>query len=327
MKIIVDAFGGDNAPLAVLKGSQAAVNEYGVQIVLCGNSQKIKKCAKENNVSLNNIEIIHAEDEMDMHDDPGEILKSKSNSSLAVAFKSLVEGKGDAVVSAGNTGAILFGAIFIVKRIKGVKRPALAPVIQSAGDPYLLIDSGANINVRPDVLLQFGVLGSIYMNKVLGIDSPKVGLLNNGTEESKGGEVLVEAYQLLSKSDLNFIGNVEARDVPNGACDVLVADGFAGNIVLKLTEGVVYTFINLLRQVLTKNIFTKMAALVIKSAMKSLKKKLDYTEYGGAPLLGISKPVIKAHGSSNAKAIKNAIRQAKLFCEKNVIDEIKDKIS
>ena len=322
MKIILDAFGGDNAPLCVIEGARNAIDEFGVEILLCGDEAKIKKCAEDNNISLDGMEIKQADGIMDMHDEPNTILKSKSNTSLAVALKALADGEGDALVSAGSTGAVLFGATFIEKRIKGIKRPAIGTVMPGTEKPYLLIDAGANLNCRPEMLMQFAVLGSVYMNKVFGIEKPQVGLLNNGAEDSKGGEVLVETYQMLKNSTLNFIGNVEARDVPKGACDVLVADGFAGNIVLKLTEGVASEFLGLFKGILLKNIFTKIAAMIIKPGLRQMKKMMDYSEYGGAPIIGIKKPVFKAHGSSNAKAIKNAIRQAKTFVEGDVITEI-----
>ncbi|MBQ2392311.1 MAG: phosphate acyltransferase PlsX [Clostridia bacterium] len=313
MKIIVDAFGGDNAPLSNVQGAADAVRELGAEVILVGDEEKLQKCAKDNGIVLDGIEIVHAPDVMDIHDDPNTILKSNKNTSLAVAFTLLKEGKGDAVVSAGSTGAILFGATFIVKRMKGIKRPALATVMPTTGRPTLLLDCGANLNCRPEVLYQFGVLGSVYMENVMGIKNPSVGLLNNGSEDTKGGDVLVETYSLLKNSKLNFIGNIEARDVPTGACDVLVADGFAGNIVLKLTEGVASSFMGMIKDTFMKNIITKLCAAVLKPGLRELKKKTDYSEIGGAPLLGISKPVIKAHGSSNAKAIKNAIRQAMSF--------------
>lgn len=313
MKIIVDAFGGDNAPLSNVQGAADAVRELGAEVILVGDEEKLQKCAKDNGIVLDGIEIVHAPDVMDIHDDPNTILKSNKNTSLAVAFTLLKEGKGDAVVSAGSTGAILFGATFIVKRMKGIKRPALATVMPTTGKPTLLLDCGANLNCRPEVLYQFGVLGSVYMENVMGIKNPSVGLLNNGSEDTKGGDVLVETYSLLKNSKLNFIGNIEARDVPTGACDVLVADGFAGNIVLKLTEGVASSFMGMIKDTFMKNIITKLCAAVLKPGLRELKKKTDYSEIGGAPLLGISKPVIKAHGSSNAKAIKNAIRQAMSF--------------
>lgn len=327
MKIIVDAFGGDNAPLSNVRGAADAVRELGAEVILVGDEEKLQKCAKDNSIELDGIEIVHALDVMDIHDDPNTILKSNKNTSLAVALTLLKEGKGDAVVSAGSTGAILFGATFIVKRMKGIKRPALATVMPTTGRPTLLLDCGANLNCRPEVLYQFGVLGSVYMENVMGIENPSVGLLNNGSEDTKGGDVLVETYSMLKNSKLNFIGNVEARDVPTGACDVLVADGFAGNIVLKLTEGVASSFMGMIKGVFMKNIITKLCAVVLKPGLRELKKKTDYSEIGGAPLLGISKPVIKAHGSSNAKAIKNAIRQAMNFAALDTESLIGDKMA
>lgn len=322
MKIILDAFGGDNAPLCVLQGARAAIDEYDVDVLLCGDEEKIKKCAADNNISLDRMDIKHAPRVMDMHEDPNSIIKSNSDTSLAVALYALANGEGDACISAGSTGAVLFGATFIEKRIKGIKRPAIGTVMPGTQKPYILIDAGANLNCRPEMLKQFAVLGSAYMKKVMNIDNPTVGLLNNGVEDTKGGEVLVETYQLLKSSNLNFIGNVEAREVPKGACDVLVADGFAGNIVLKLTEGVASEFMGLFKGILMKNLKTKLAAALIMPGLKDMKKMMDYTEYGAAPIIGIRKPVFKAHGSSNAKAIKNAIRQAKAFVQNGVIDEI-----
>lgn len=322
MKIILDAFGGDNAPFCVLSGARAAKDEFGVDILLCGDEQKIKECAGENSIDISDMEIEQADDIMTMHDEPNTILKSKSNTSLAVGLKALAENKGDAFVSAGSTGAVLFGATFIEKRIKGIKRPAIATIMPGSDKPYLLIDAGANLNCRPEVLFQFATLGSVYMSKFMGIDKPEVGLLNNGAEDSKGGEVLVETYKLLKNSELNFIGNVEARDVPKGFCDVLVADGFAGNIVLKLTEGLAKEFFGMIKGVLMSSLKTKLAALIIKPALKGMIKKLDYSEYGGAPIIGLQRLVIKAHGSSDAKSIKSAIRQAKTLVEANVTESM-----
>lgn len=327
MKIVIDAFGGDNAPLSNIKGAYMASKEYDADIILCGNEELIKKCAEENNIPLDDIDIINAEDVFDVHDDPNLLLKSKSNTSLAVAFKAVKEGNADAVVSAGSSGAILMGGTFIVKRIRGVKRPAFSVVMPSTDEkPYLLLDSGANIDCRADILQQFGLIGSIYMKNVFELENPRVGLLNIGAEDTKGGEILVEAYKKLKNSDLNFIGNVEPRDIPGGACDVLVCDGFAGNIVLKLTEGVAFSFMKMFKNVLYKNLKTKLAALMIKDGLMGIKKKLDYKEFGGAPLIGVKKPVIKAHGSSDAKAIKSAIKQAIQFTESGVIDDIEKAI-
>lgn len=327
MKIIIDAFGGDNAPLSNIEGAYLASKEYEAKIMLCGNKEQIEKCASENNIPLDNIEIVHADDVFDIHDDPNLLLKSKKDTSLAVAFSAVKDGVADAVVSAGSSGAVLMGGTFIVKRIKGIKRPAFAAVIPTtSGKPYMLLDSGANIDCRADVLEQFGLVGSVYMKNVMGVEKPRVGLLNIGAEETKGGDVLVEAYQKLKDSQLNFIGNVEPRDVPAGACDVLVCDGFSGNIVLKLTEGVAVSFMKMFKAILLKNIVSKIAALLIKGGLKDLKKKFDYKELGGAPLIGVRKPVIKAHGSSDSRAIKSAVKQAILFAKTGVTDQIENAI-
>jgi len=324
MKIIVDAFGGDNAPVAVLQGASAAVREYGVDILLCGNRQKILDTAREHGIAMDNMDIAHAPEVFDIHEDPTKILKAGADTSLAEGFRRLVMDDGDAFVSAGSTGAMLVGATFIVKRIKGVKRPALGAVLPGETGPVMLIDTGANVECRPEMLAQFAAMGGIYMNKVLKIGSPRVGLLNVGAEDTKGDQLRLDAYKLLSESGLNFVGNVEARDALAGVCDVLAADGFSGNVLLKSTEGAVGMIMKNIKSALTKSMLTKAGALLIKSGLKEMKAKMDYTEYGGAPLLGVCKPVIKAHGSSNAKAIKNAIRQAADFTNTGVIKQIGD---
>lgn len=320
MKIIVDGFGGDNAPLAVLEGCAAAVKEYGVSLIVTGDESLIKKTADEHQIPLDGIEIVHAPDVISMHDDPVSLLKAKSESSMAVGFKLLKEGKGDAFVSGGSTGAIVVGANFIVKRLKGIKRAGLATVIPTAKGCYLLMDAGANLDCKPETLLHFGLMGSIYMEKVMGVSSPKVGLVNVGTEDTKGGELQKEAYALLSKAPLNFTGNVEARAIPSGEVDVAVADGFTGNVILKLTEGLGSMFSKKIKEMFTGP--GKVAALLLLNKIKAFKKSMDYTEYGGAPLLGAELPVIKAHGSSNGYAFKNAIRQARDFVEGGVNDAI-----
>lgn len=326
MKIIVDAFGGDNAPLEIIKGCEQAVLEYGVSIVLTGKEEIIKKVIQENNISSKGITIVNAESAITMEDNPLLVIKGKNDSSMSVGLSLLANGEGDAFVSAGNTGALLTGASLIVKRIKGIKRAALGILMPTNEGPAMLIDGGANIDDKPEYLVQYAIMGSIYMQKVLKKIEPKVGLINNGAEETKGTELYLETHSLLKNSSINFIGNIEGRDVPLGKADVIVADGFTGNIILKTIEGMGLTFISNLKDVFYKNTVTKIAALLLKKELKAFKKKLDYTEYGGAPLMGISKPVIKAHGSSNAKAFKNAIRQAKQFCEANVIKEIEKSI-
>ena len=320
MKVIIDMYGGDNAPKAPILGAAMAAKELGVDIVAVGNEAEMRKICEENGVS--GFEFIDAPLVMPVCAEPTEVMKSYKESSLAVGLRALADGRGDAYVSAGSTGAIVVGATLIVKRIKGIKRAALASVIPGLDRSYMLLDLGANVECRPEMLCQFASMGSIYMNKLEGVENPEVGLINIGAEESKGGELQKEAYKLLKESDLNFIGNVEPRDLPKGVCDVAVADGWTGNIVLKLTEGLVSAFGKKLKGVMMSSLLTKLGALTMKGALTDFKKSMDYTERGGAPLLGIAKPVIKAHGSSDPKAFMNAVRQAKAFYEQDVIGTI-----
>ena len=327
MKIVLDAFGGDNAPLEILKGAEMAVKELDVDILLTGDRTKIESCAADNGISLDRMEILHTPDILTMHDQPGEVIKSKSGSSLALGLKALAEDRGDAFVSAGSTGAVVVGATFIVKRIKGVKRAALASFIPSKTGHFLLLDIGANAECRPEMLVQFAVMGSVYMKRVQGMDNPTVGLLNIGAEESKGGELQRQAYELLQRAPVNFIGNAEARDIPAGFCDIVVTDGFTGNVVLKLTEGVAGTMFGMVKEIFMSGFKSKIAAGLVMPGLRGLKSKMDYATIGGAPLMGIRKPVIKAHGSSNDLAIKNAIRQAKLAVESDMIGAISDDLA
>lgn len=320
MTIIVDAYGGDNAPLEILKGTAQAVAAYGVDAVVCGDEAEMKELAEKNNISLKNCTFAPCTHGIPVEVEPTEILKSYADSSMAVGLKLLADGGGDAFVTAGSTGAAVVGATMIVKRIKGVKRAALGTVVPCSGGCYMLMDVGANAECRPEMLMQFGLMGSVYMEKLLKVDSPRVGMVNIGAEPNKGLDLHVHAGELLRKAPVNFIGNVEARELPMGGCDVAVADGFVGNVVLKLTEGMGKFLGNEVKTLLMKN---KLAALMLKGGVAEFKAKMDYSEYGGAPLMGIAKPVIKAHGSSNAKAFMNAIRQAKLVCDNKVIDIIK----
>ena len=322
MKVIVDAFGGDNAPLEVIKGAAEAVYKLGVEVVLSGDEKIIKDTAEKNGISLDKISIIHTGSVIDIHDEPTMVIKEKSDCSMAVGLKALAEGQGDAFVSAGSTGALVVGATFIAKRIKGVKRAALAPIMPTAKGHMILVDGGANVDCRPEMLVQFGVMGSCYMNKVMGISSPKVGLVNVGAEDTKGRELEIEAYKQFQNAPVSFYGNLEARDVPFGECEVVVSDGFTGNVLLKLYEGMGSYFSHTLKDMLTSNLGGKLAALMIMPKIKEFRKKMDYKEVGGAVLLGISKPVIKAHGSSDATAFYNAIRQAKNCVEGKIIEEI-----
>ena len=328
MRIAVDAFGGDNAPLEIVKGAAVASTEYDVEITLTGNKNEIEKIIAENDLKFHGqLNIVHTEDVIDMHDEPTSLLKAHKESSMALAFNELAEDRADAFVSAGSTGAIVVGGTFIVKRIKGIKRPALAGMIPSPDGHYMLMDMGANAECRPEMLCQFGIMASAYLKGVEGIENPKIGLLNIGTEDTKGGELQKEAYKLLESAPINFVGNVESREMPKGVVDAIVTDGFTGNIALKLIEGTAITFFKLVKNALYKNIFNKLAALVIKKDLYSLKSMMDSSEVGGAPLLGVKKPVIKAHGNSDAKAIKNAIRQAVLFTQNNVIENITNSLT
>ena len=328
MRIVVDAFGGDNAPLEIVKGSSEASTQLGVEITLTGNKKIIENIISDNNLKFfGDLTIVDTDDVISMHDDPTTILKAHSNSSMALAFKELCENRADAFVSAGSTGAIVVGGTLIVKRIKGIKRPALGGLIPSPNGHYMLLDMGANAECRPEMLAQFGIMASVYLENVEGIASPKIGLLNIGVEDTKGDELRTEAYKLLKEAPINFVGNVESREMPKGICDAVITDGFTGNIALKLIEGTSITLFKMIKQVLSKNLFNFIAAAILKKDLYSLKAMMDSSEVGGDTLLGVSKPVIKAHGSSNSKAIKNAIKQAKIFTEKNVIKTISENLN
>ncbi len=327
MKIIVDAFGGDNAPLEIIKGCALAVEDLGIEVILTGDKNIIKKTAIENGISLNNIRVVHTDVVISPDDDASAVVKEKKNSSMGMGFQLLNSGEGDAFVSAGNSGALVMGSSLIIRRIKGVKRPAFAPVMPKAQGCFMLVDGGANNEVRPDMLQQFAIMGSIYMNKVMGIDNPRVGLANVGTEEHKGGSLQQEAFELLKATPINFIGNVEGRDIPADGCDVLVTDGFNGNLILKTYEGVAMELMSKIKSVFMKNVKNKIAAAMIMSDLKKLAKEMDYNEYGGAAIMGVNKPVFKAHGSSKAKTIKSALRLTKQFVEGGVVEEISTNIA
>ncbi len=323
MKIVIDAFGGDNAPLEIIKGAALAQKEFGVDIILAGDKAKIESCINENSIAIDNLEILDAPDIISMDDNPTSLLKDHKDSSMAVAFRALAEDKADALVSAGSTGAIVVGGTLIVKRIKGIKRPALASLIPAPGGrSYMLMDMGANADCRPEMLCQFGIMSSVMLESVYNVSNPKVALLNIGTEETKGDELHQAAYKLLKEAPINFVGNVESREMPKGVCDAVVADGFSGNIALKLIEGTSGTLFKLIKGVLYKNILTKLSALMLKKGLYGLKDMMDSSKIGGAMLVGARKPVIKAHGNSNAVAIKNAIKQAKLFAESGAVEKI-----
>lgn len=322
MRIIVDAFGGDNAPLEIMRGCADAVKGLDIDILLSGNAEKIRSVAKEQGISLNRMKIADASDVITMQDPPGEIMKSKSGSSMAEGLRRLAAGEGDAFVSGGNSGALVVGSSMIVKRIKGVRRIAFAPVLPKDKGCFMLIDCGANVDCKPDMLLQFGVMGSIYMNGVIKVHNPRVALANIGTEDRKGGELQHASFDLLKKSNLNFIGNIEARDIPFDAGDVIVSDGFTGNVILKMYEGVAQMLMGKIKAIFTKSVFNKLAAAMVLKDVRALKKNFDYNEYGGAPLMGCAKPVFKAHGSAKAKTVYNALRLTKAYVEGDVVGEI-----
>lgn len=328
MKILVDAFGGDNAPLEIIKGCVLSLEKYdNLDIILVGKKSIIEETAAKNNIELKGIEIYDAPDVISMEEDAGEIMKSKKNSSMAVGLQLLADGKGDAFLTAGNSGALIMGATFIIKRIKGVKRPAFSPVMPTSKGPVLLIDSGANVEVRPEMLLQFGIMGSIYMENVLKVKNPRVALANVGVEEHKGGELQHEAFKLLKQSNINFIGNMEARDIPAGETDVIVADGFTGNVIVKMYEGVAMELFRKIKGVFYKNAKTKLAALMIKKELYELKQYFDYNQYGAAPVMGVAKPVLKTHGSAKADAVVTAIKSVIDFTSTDVIGKIEQNIT
>ena len=317
MKIILDAMGGDLAPEAPVLGAIQAAKDFGAQITLVGRGEAILEAMKKNGIDTlpQGVEIANADDVVDMHDDPATVLHKRKGSSMVVGLKMLADGQGDAFVSAGSTGALLTGATLLVKRVKGIRRAAMGPSMPNkAGGKTVILDCGANAECTPEFLLQFGIVGSLHAKKNLGIENPRVGLLNIGTEDSKGTPLQKEAYGLLqdahNKGLLNFVGNVEARDVPLGAVDVVVCDGFAGNVLLKSIEGTAMFMGSLVKKMFNKSIFAKIGYLFTKSGVNDLKKMMDYREIGGTQFLGIRKPVIKAHGSSDALAFRNAVRQA-----------------
>ena len=323
-KIIVDMMGGDLAPVETVKGVAMARAELGsdVEYILVGDKEKIEAAASESGVDISGCEIVHTDVEITMEDDPILVVRGKDNSSMSIGLRMLKEGKGDAFVSAGNTGALFTGASLIVRKLKGVRRPAIA-ALMPLKNPVLLADSGANITVTPEYLEHFAIMGSAYMKNVMGIENPRVGLLNNGAEEHKGTELQVETHKRLRDNPtINFVGNVEGNTVMQDVCDVVVADGFTGNIFLKTAEGLGKMMLGELKGVFYKSMKTKFAALLVKGDLGGMKKNFDSAEIGGAPILGIAKPIIKAHGSSKAKAFKNAIRQALVFSQTSVNEDI-----
>ncbi|MGP7817546.1 phosphate acyltransferase PlsX [Niallia sp. 01092] len=322
MKIAIDAMGGDHAPKEIVLGAEKAIQAFSdVELILIGDEKQIQSYLTTNE----RIKIIHTEEKILATDEPVRAVRKKKNASMVLGANQVKEGKADAFISAGNTGALMAAGLFIVGRIDGIERPALSPTLPTiAGDGFLLLDVGANVDAKPIHLEQYAMMGSIYTEKVLGIKNPRVGLLNIGSEDTKGNELTKKTFELLQQNNnIHFIGNVEARDLLDGVCDVVVTDGFTGNMVLKTIEGTALSIFKMLKAALTSNLKTKLAAGILKPNLKELRNKLDYSEYGGAALFGLNAPVIKAHGSSDSNAIYNAIRQAREVVQSEVIDTIK----
>ena len=321
MKIVLDVMGGDKDLREFVKGALMAKKEYGEEIILVGDAQKIREALEAEKAALDTFEIMDAPDVITMEDNPLSIRREHKDSSMATALKAVAQGKGDAVVSAGNTGALFIGGTGYIHCANGVRRAALATILPLS-NPFLLMDCGANAEVSPAFLVQFAHLGSIYMEKVMGVKNPRVGLLNNGAESHKGTPLQTEAYALLkAEKGIHFIGNVEGKDLAFDKCDVVVCDGFTGNVVLKTIEGT-SKFVMKQFSGIFNGIFGKLAGAMVITKAKKLKQRFDAKEYGGAPFLGLAKPVIKAHGNSDAKAIKNAIRQAIAYVNTGVIEAI-----
>jgi glycerol-3-phosphate acyltransferase PlsX len=320
--------GGDNAPRQIIKGAVDALKTYeDFSLVLVGRQDIILEELKQYDYNKDRLEVVHAGDVIEMAESPVDAIKKKKDSSMVKGFNLLAQGYGEVFITAGSTGATVAGSILIPRRIKGVKRPALAPVIPTMTGGVLLIDCGANVDCKPSYLAQFAVMGSIYMKIVMGVENPRVGLVNNGAESEKGNMLTKAAFPLLQKAPINFVGNAEARYIMSGQYDVVVCDGFVGNVVLKLTEGVAETLLKMLKEELKRNFRTKLGTMLAMSAFRNFKKSMDASEYGGALLLGVNGGVIKAHGSSDAKAICSTIRQAREFVSGHVVDVIKEEIA
>ena len=319
--------GGDNAPQAQIEGAIRAVQELDIDVVLVGRSNVIAEELIKYNYPKEKVSVVNANDVITNHEEPARAVRSKKNASIVVAAALLKNGGGDALLACGNTGAILAAGLLVVGRIKGLLRPALAALLPTAKGPKLLIDAGANTNCRAENLVQFGYMGSIYMKNVMEMEHPTVGIMSNGEEEGKGDELTKTAYPLMNQASFNFIGNIEGRDVMEGSCDVMVCDGFVGNVVLKTIEGMGHVVGTMVKDMFMHSALTKLGGLFAIHGIKKLKRSMDYRSYGGAPLLGTKKPIIKGHGSSDALAVFNAAVQAKKFVETNVIEEIEKSIN
>ncbi|MET3682100.1 glycerol-3-phosphate acyltransferase PlsX [Alkalibacillus flavidus] len=321
MKIAIDAMGGDNAPQAVVEGAMQAVSHYDqLEIILYGDEEQIKPFLTSN---TDRIAIHHTTEKVENDDEPARVARKKKQASMVLMAEAVKNGEADACISAGNTGALMSVGLFKVGRIKGIERPALSPTLPTVdGQGFLLLDVGANVEAKPQHLLQYAMMGSVYVENVRHIKEPRVGLLNVGTEDGKGTELTKQAFDLMNDAPINFVGNVEARDLLEGVADVVVTDGFSGNIALKSIEGTALTMFSMIKDTFSQNIKTKLAAGLVKSDLKGIKDQLDYSEYGGAGLFGLAAPVIKAHGSSNGRAVFSAIKQTYDIVEKDVVNRI-----
>lgn len=324
MRIILDGMGGDNAPLEIVKGAVEASSKIDHQIVIVGREDEINAELAKYNYDESKIQVVHASEVIENEDSPVKAIRRKTDSSMVKGLTMLKDGEGDLFISAGNTGAYMAGSLFILGRIPGIDRPAISSIYPIAGGalPSIIVDAGANSECRPSNLLEFAIMGSLYMEKVMDRKNARVGLVNLGVEENKGTTVTKAAHKLLKEADLNFIGNVEARDVPKGACDVIVCDGFTGNIILKLTEGFAWNLLKTMKKKFTDGLSAKMGAVLLAGKVKEIKDEFDYSEYGGAPILGVNGHVIKIHGSSGATAVKNAIIKGIPYTQENVVGRI-----
>ncbi|WP_044337428.1 phosphate acyltransferase PlsX [Rossellomorea aquimaris] len=324
MKLAVDAMGGDHAPKEIVLGVKRALKEFNdIEVLLFGDESQIKQYISP----VDRLTIVHTDEVIEGTDEPVRAIKRKKNASMVLMAQAVQNGEADACISAGNTGALMTAGLFIVGRIDGIERPALAPTLPTLdGRGFLMLDLGANVDAKPEHLLQYAIMGSIYAEKVRGINNPRVGLLNIGTEDKKGNELTKKSFQLLKDAPIHFVGNVESRDLLEGPADVVVTDGFTGNMVLKTIEGTALSVFSMLKKTFTASTKNKLAAGLVKNDLKQMKNMLDYTEYGGAGLFGLKAPVIKAHGSSNEVALYNAMRQAREMVKNNVSNTIKDAI-
>lgn len=326
MIIAVDGMGGDNSPVAVVEGALQAVKEYGIEVIITGPEELIKKELSKYDYDKQKVKILDAKEVISPNEHPVTAIRKKKDSSLNKALNLVKSGEADAIISAGSTGAFMAGALFVVGRIKGIDRPALAPIMPGKNGPFMVIDCGANVDSKPINLVQFGLMGKIYFENILKVKNPSVGLVNIGAEEEKGNELTKATYKLLKETNYNFVGNVEPRDVCNGDVNVLVCDGFTGNTILKMFEGVSYTILSILKEEIMSSFTTKIGGILLKPVFSKFKKKFDYKEYGGAAFLGVKGICIKAHGSSDAKAFKNAIRQAINFHNDDIIGKIQKEL-